>query len=184
VTDQELFNGLKRGDRKSIVSIYSSVFPVVKKWVLENNGDEADAYDVFQESLEAILLKIDSLNASFGGLVLRISKNKWIDKLRKQKTTDKMKSQMLYLSQQDQISSEEDLAIKEQLKYQLMEKYFSQLSSICQQLMALLKRGKTVTEVVAELSFSNANSLSRRKAACMERWSKLIKQDKEYNTLF
>jgi len=81
VSDQELFSGLKKGDEKCIRLIYSSLFPSVKRWVMDNSGNEADAYDIFQETLETILLKIDSLNSNMKGLTLRISKNKWLDKL-------------------------------------------------------------------------------------------------------
>ena len=65
-----------------------------------------------------------------------------------------------------------------------MEKYFSELSETCQMLMSLLKKGMKVEEVIREMSFSSANTLYRRKAACMERWSTLIKEDKLYKELF
>jgi len=184
VSDQDLFSGLKSGDKKSIKMIYASLFPIVRKWVLDNSGNEADAYDVFQETLEAILLKIDILNSSLKGLVIRISKNKWIDKLRKTANTNKLKNQLVIDNAQSKLSADEELAIKKQLKYRLMEKYFTDLSATCQQLMTLLKEGLAVEQVVTQLSFSNANSLYRRKAACVERWSTLIRQDSEYTSLF
>jgi len=65
-----------------------------------------------------------------------------------------------------------------------MEKYFTQLSDTCQQLLSLLKQGLKVEAIVKTLAFSNANTLYRRKAACMQRWSTLIKNDQEYLTQF
>lgn len=184
MSDQELFKGLKRGDKESIKMIYASLFPQVRNWVVDNKGSEADAYDLFQETLETILLKINDLHSNLKGLIMRISKNKWIDKLRKANTANKFKDQLVYTSNHEALSKEEEQAIKYQLKYQLMEKYFSELSSTCQELMSLLKQGLTVEQVVTQLSFSNANTLYRRKAACVERWSTLIKKDTEYPSLF
>jgi len=183
VVDRDLFSGLKEGDKSSIRTIYSTLFPVVRKWVIENNGNEEDAYDIFQETLEVILLKVDALNSNLKSLVMRIAKNKWIDLMRRTKTNRNIKDQILYIEQQTDLSAEEKTACKEQLKYRLMEKYFLQLSSTCQQLLELLKQGLKVEQVVSKLSFSNSNTLYRRKAACIERWSTLIKQDSKYPTL-
>ncbi len=160
------------------------MFPPVKNWVLSNSGTEEDAYDLFQETLEVILLKIDTLNSSLIGLIMRIAKNKWIDNLRKVSRENRTKEEVKYLTDRAQLSSEEKTAINEQQKYRLMEKYFTQLSTTCQQLMSLLKQGKKVQEIVSEMSFSSANTLYRRKAACMERWTSLIKEDKLYKQIF
>lgn len=184
MSDQELFNGLKNGDEQSIRMIYSTLFPAVRNWVLKNSGNEADAYDVFQETLEVVLLKIERLNSSLIGLIMRVAKNKWIDKLRKSNKESRTKEELRQLRDHEQLDGEEQYAINKQEKYKLMEKYFSELSETCQMLMSLLKKGMKVEEVVREMSFSSANTLYRRKAACMERWSTLIKEDKLYKELF
>lgn len=175
----DLFNGLKNGDRIIITSIYRDVFPKVKHWVIRNNGTSQDAADVFQEVLETIILKINTLENSFEGLILQMTKYKWIDKIRKNKTARKFEEQ---LNKTEMIENENQIIVaeKEYIKYKLLEKHFTELSAICQALILKIKEGIKVADIVKDLEFKSANTLYRRKAACMERWSSLIKSDKNY----
>jgi len=163
--------------------IYKNLLPKVEAWITSNNGDQADAMDIFQETLETILLKVDKVNSSFDGLVIQISKHKWLDRLRKQAVRQKAKA-VIKKNEELEINSEDELREQQYLKYKLMERYFNQLSETCQSLMQMLKQGRTVEEVIKALGFASANTLYRRKAACIERWSILVKEDQEYKLLF
>ena len=181
VSDLELYKGLKNGDRHAITQIYDRLLPRVSDWITSNNGSESDAHDIFQETLETILLKVDTVQSSFEGMVIKISKNKWIDRLRRKKIA-------LKYQDDNQLNREENVSFKNidtaYNKYRLMEKHFSTLSEVCQKVMQMVKQGIAVPQIVQELSFSNANSLYRRKAACLDRWSQLLKADPLYNTLY
>jgi len=181
VSDKELLRGLKRGDRVTVVRIYDSLLPKVTNWVVANSGTKADARDVFQEALEIILLRVEKINSSFEGLVMTICKNKWIDRIRLEKRTRQLKSEVNLERSVGELTQDDTIVYN---KYVLMEKYFTQLSETCQKVMMLVKRGVPVAEIVAELSLSNANTLYRRKAACVERWSQLIKKDPSYKMMF
>jgi DNA-directed RNA polymerase specialized sigma24 family protein len=181
MSDKELFNGLKRGERKSIVLIYDQYLPKVSRWIKNNSGTQEDAYDIFQETLETILLKVESLSSSLEGLLIVLSKRKWIDKLRKSSTSKKT-AEAVELENYHQTKSIEDTN-QEYYKYKLMEKYFVQLSETCQKVMSMMKEGISVQEIVTTLSLSSANTLYRRKAACIERWTSLIKKDSLYKTV-
>jgi len=180
VSDLKLFEGLKHGDRKAINEIYKNISPKVIYWVKNNSGSEEDGYDIFQESLEIILLKIESLNSSLGGLIMRIAQRKWIDKLRKNKVSIISADNSL----SENIQAYEDQAVVEHEKHKLMDHTFSKLSALCQKIIIALKKGSTVDEIVRTLEMSSANTLYRRKSACIERWSILIKEQNSYKELF
>lgn len=184
VSDLELFQGLKKGDRRTVVLIYEKLLPKVTSWITSNSGSKADAHDIFQETLETILLKIDSIYGSFEGMVIGISRNKWIDRLRKKATSEKMKAQFsVTFKDIDSMDHDGQLNI-EYNKYLLMEKYFSELSETCQKILTLIKSGVGVQDIVATLSIASPNTLYRRKAACIERWSTLVKQDNVFKDLY
>lgn len=185
MSDIELFEGLKQGNKRTIMTVYEVYYPKVISWIMKNNGGEADARDIFQETLETILLKVDKVHSSFEGMVMTISKRKWIDKLRKVSTNDKVVTAIANQNIGGSISWDDHYAESEiaYQKNQLMEKYFVQLSNLCQELLQLIKKGVDVQKIVIRLKFTNTNTLYRRKAACVERWSKLIKQDKLYPLL-
>jgi len=183
--DLSLIEGLKSGNAEAIEIIYNQSFPKVKSLILKNSGSESDAYDVFQEALELVLLKIDTFNINLEGMLILISKRKWIDRLRKQKTKEnyKLNSSLNYEMEED---AEQKLIAKEKefLRTKLLEDSFQQLSEICKTLMSLVKTGMEVDRIVKQMNFSSANTMYRRKAACMKRWSELLKQDGQYQQYF
>lgn len=177
MSDKEIFNGLKAGDRRVIKGIYKEVLPAVQRYIESNSGSSSDAHDIFQETMETILLKIEKCPTNFKGLVMTIAKRRWIDKLRRSGKEAIIVEEISRDSVEEEASNNYD-------KYQLMEKTFYQLSELCQKLIEGVKSGLRVEQLVRELDFSNANTLYRRKAACIERWSNLVKQQKEFQELF
>lgn len=182
-TDQKLFEGLKKGDKKSIEMIYSQIFPSVKNWIINNTGSVDDAYDVFQESLEIILLKVKNLESSLSALLMTISKRRWLDKLKKRKTKQRYTERQ---SQSIQSPSTEDGYIREETEYEkfkLLEQTFEQLTELCQKIMSMIKAGEDVSNIVSILKLNSANTLYRRKAACIEKWSTLVRSSPIYKEL-
>ncbi len=175
--DYELFNGLKSGDRESIKKIYINVLPSVKTWIVRNSGSNEDAEDVFQECLEIILLKIDHLQSSLSGLILQLSKRRWIDRIRKNKTR---KGVSIVLAQRLYTETINNPLIEEQeseyQRYQIMESTFKNLSETCQKLLTLTKKSLSTEEIVHAMAFNSINTLYRRKAACISRWSQLVQE--------
>jgi len=178
MSDLELFKGLKSGDRTGVQSIYDRYLPVAEQWIRANSGTTEDARDLFQECLEILILKIESCNESLQGLIMTIIKRRWIDRLRSVKRQNIIMGETVH--EQDS-RNEDDTAYD---KYRLMEITFEQLSSLCQQLMTAIKRGMQVEQMVEELGFKSANTLYRRKAACIERWSVLVKESQVYKQLY
>lgn len=76
------------GDPSVLKKIYRESFPVVRSYVLANNGSESDAKDVFQDSITNAWMNerqgrfIPDSENSIGAYVFTIAKHKWLDKLR------------------------------------------------------------------------------------------------------
>lgn len=174
--DSELFNGLKTGNRKAVKKIYSTYLPSVKTWVMHNSGTRQDAEDVFQESLEIILLKIDHLQSSLAALIMQLSKRRWIDRIRKRNTRQKVSNELgKRLEDREEMDTALEDKQREYNRFKLLERTFKQLSETCQQLLELSRKGKDTEEILNIMSFNSVNTMYRRKAACISRWSELIK---------
>lgn len=183
--DKDLLAGLKNGDRAVLTYIYKEVFPKVNNWILQNSGQKDDAYDIFQEVLESVLLNVNEVYKSFDGMIMHMAKNKWIDRVRKNKTQSKVREAVSDRhSYSEDVENEYIVHEREYIKFKLLENSFAKLSETCQQLMTLIREGKKVGEIVELLAFKSANTLYRRKAACVERWSVLIKEDNNYKYCF
>ena len=177
MSDKEAFNGLKSGDRRVIQNIYGRLLPSVQRYIKSNSGSIEDAHDIFQETLETILLKIDQCPTNFKGLVMTIAKRRWIDRLRRIGKETTIAEEISKQTVEGEVTNSYD-------KFKLMEIAFAQLSELCQKLIEGIKRDLNVEQLVQELNFNNANTLYRRKAACVERWSILVRQQKEFKELF
>ena len=108
-----------------------------------------------------------------------IVRYKWLDKKNRNKRDQEVRNQNLQRYTDENDPNIEDLLIAtEQAHHQAqrLENSFKQLSDLCQQLLTLIKGGRSTEEIIQTLSFSTANALYRRKNACVERWRILLSE--------
>lgn len=75
-----------RGESGAFDYLYTKVYSSVERFVVTNSGSQDDAVDLFQETMTAVWInirqnKFNPTAVSFGAYVLRIARNKWIDRL-------------------------------------------------------------------------------------------------------
>ncbi len=179
--------GLIKGDKDVIYSIYQSFLPDVTRWVLKNSGSEQDAFDVFQDSLEAILSVISdkewNTELPFGAYLFRVCRNKWISQLRKnnkEKTVRITELNRYTEKQYDELFTSErhenELKIKS-----MLEDTFQDLSPLCRKLIPLTETNMSASEIAEALDMAAASTVHRRKFACLESWKKLILKHKYFH---
>lgn len=160
------------------------MLPKVRSWVLANQGSHADAEDVFQEALEIVLLKIESVDKSLSGLILQLAKRRWIDRLRKTKGLSAVDhesvQQIAGPFRADYIEEKQ----QQYIRHKMMESAFNRLSDTCRKLLEKVKEGLPVETITRQMNFNSANTLYRRKAACTRRWSEMVKEDAQYKLYF
>lgn len=177
--DQRYIDGLRRRDDRIIQEIYEEFSGLVRSWVGRNNGNTADAQDLFQEALLAIYDRYGaggaSFSGSFGGLLMTICKRRWYDRL-----TQKKRESDVRLSEAERYDSEDEPweaaeeALAEKERQEGLARVFSMLSEQCQRLLALFKTGTTSAEALAkELGMESTNAVYQSKHRCISRWRQL-----------
>lgn len=77
---------LVRNDPGTLKKLYALHFPTVKQYVQRNSGTVEDARDMFQEAITILWLKAKEgtlqQNTEPGAFLFRVSKNKWLDRVR------------------------------------------------------------------------------------------------------
>lgn len=77
---------LVRNDPGTLKKLYALHFPTVKQYVQRNSGTVEDARDVFQDAITVLWLKAKDgtlqQNTEPGAFLFRVSKNKWLDRVR------------------------------------------------------------------------------------------------------
>ena len=176
--DHQIIEALRAGNFSVLKQVYEEHAPVIRSWVINNNGHEEDAQDVFQEAIIALHQKANDhtfvLTCPLGALIFRICRNKWLNQLRKKNREAEVRNW-----EEERYSDESSLlpmleAIEEEeIRQRRLDAGFQQLSELCQQLLHLLISGVSSAEAALQLGMNDANTVYRRKNACIGRWRTL-----------
>jgi len=185
--DHKYIEALKSNDTPLIEEIYQKWYKEVVQYVTKNNGSVQDADDLFQEALVAIVRKVRkedfNLKVPFGGYFYFIYKNKWIDRLRKNKKLRVIKEDDERYTHEVDSKLVADNTNDTDERYQLYLLCFEQLSEACQKVLRLSLQGISTREVMQKLGFATANSTNQRIHRCRGRLQQLIKNHPSYKRL-
>lgn len=88
--DAQFLDALRQNDSAALESLYREVFPQVANFILQHNGNVADAQDVFQETVLVTLRYLRKpdfvLTAQLNTFMMTIAKNHWFKYLRREKS--------------------------------------------------------------------------------------------------
>lgn len=179
-TDDEILTAIKKGESDNVLKfLYKNVQPKVKSWVLQNNGDDDEAQDIFQDAVVAFYKYVTAdkfkEGSSVAGFIYTIGKNLWINRV-KQKSrfignveahSNKYSEEMVFQSQD--ISSE---------RAEKMQEILSQLGERCKELLTYSIFYKMPMEDISEkMGFNNADTAKTKNYKCKQRLIKLIKEN-------
>ncbi|MEL6836635.1 MAG: RNA polymerase sigma factor [Bacteroidota bacterium] len=177
--DQQIIVALRNGEFGVLDQVYRDHASSIRNWIVRNNGTSDDAQDVFQDAIIALHQKANDpdfvLTCPLGGLLFSICRNKWLNQLRKKNKeaevrvweAEKYKDESSLVSVLEQVE-------EEQIRQERLDHTFQQLSELCQKLLRLLISGLSSAEVAVQLGMTDANTVYRRKNACVGRWRTLF----------
>ncbi len=178
--DNKYIRSLRAGDYSVLSAIYREQAAATRQWVLKNNGSIADAQDVFQESILALYQKVADpnfvLTCPIGALLLSIARNKWLKILaqKKREAGVRLAEEARYKTEDKQFVSLLEAVEEEEMQQKKLDATFQQLSETCQKLLQLIAKGSPTAMMVEQMGMNDANTLYRRKNACIGRWQTLF----------
>jgi RNA polymerase sigma factor (sigma-70 family) len=187
---KQLLTEFCEGNTKAFAKLYHYYYGFVENYVCKNKGTKEDAQDIFQETLIVFFEKLKKedfyLTASLKTYIIAISKNMWLNVLRKNKKT------MVYSLATSENSDEEgneynQKAIESILSVEfdtelenekpIVEKfgdYFSALTSHCQNLLStIVEEQKTTEEIQKEFGYTTRHNLHNQKHKCVNQLKKV-----------
>ncbi|WP_299210953.1 RNA polymerase sigma factor [uncultured Aquimarina sp.] len=183
ITEKDQLKQLVTGDTKLIQDVYKKEFPKIRRFVLTNNGDIADAEDVFQKALMQLIarykIKPFVIETSFGAYFYTVCRNLWRRELNKQKrivTNDEV-------LEHSKEAEDMTMATLEQEKWELFQEKLTELSDNCKQLLQLFFKKVPYKEIMEELGYNTDNVVRQRIFNCKSQLTKLIKNDTRYNQI-
>ena len=179
--------GILNKDKAIIEEIYATCLPDIISWIEKNNGCEADALDIFQESLLVIVKKIFDDPAfrpytSFCAYLFGIVRKLWLKKLNIDKNQIEKVRNKVWEEYTDKAAFEEmiEKTLDGDRWLAVLDRSFRQLTPLCQKLLTLYREGKKAS-AIAKLLKMEVNAVYRRKNACSESWRTIAEEDPDFN---
>ena len=180
-TDDEILNAIKKGQSGDVLNyLYKNVQPKIKAHVLQNNGDEEEAQDIFQDAVIAFY-KYVRMNQfkegnSVAGFIYSISKNSWINRAKqKNRTVGNMEKHENNFAEENNFFAQ---TISDE-RTQKIQEILSQLGERCKELLTYsIYNRMTMEEISQKMGLNNANTAKTKHYKCKQRLIELVKENK------
>jgi RNA polymerase sigma factor (sigma-70 family) len=185
--DNKYLEALVNNDRVLIEEIYSRFSGKIIQMVIQNNGTEPDASDLFQEALVDIYKKVKTgftLTCPMEAFLYLICRNRWLNQITRKKynnVTFADDEGYSNLVSEDSFANAEKI-LQSQNRRNLIETKLEQLGGSCQQLLQLSWGGKKLEEVASLMKTTYAY-IRKKKSDCMGKLIDLVKGSPDYQLL-
>lgn len=174
--DKELLNGLAKNDKSAIEVIYKENFSLIQQMIVQNNGSEDDARDIFQESLIVLYQKAMSenfeLNCQLRTYIYSVSRRLWLKRLQTKRIYDTPID-----NYEEEVAVEEDVETheKQDRQYGVMKSALGKIGEPCKSLLeAFYVHNKNMQEISSYFGYTNADNAKNQKYKCLMRLKKLF----------
>lgn len=176
-----LLRSSKKQERNKALSyMYEKYYGGVARFIIDNNGTEEDARDIFQDSLVVLYEKVQLTDfvwtSTLKTFLFAVCKNLWYKRLRKASNREIPTENIHQLPVLD-VSIEDPY---EEQKF-LLRNLMSQLGDACREILTLFYfQRKSMQEIALEMNLANEKVAKNKKARCMVKLRKLFVQSPEF----
>jgi RNA polymerase sigma factor (sigma-70 family) len=168
--DQRYLVGLLHNDTKVVEEIYRRFVPSIRYHILQNQGSEDDAADIFQESLIDIYNQAKhkglQLTCPFEPFLLLVCKRKWLNEIKKRGHSPVTKSTDDVSDWGEDVFAAAEQAVREEDKSRVFLQQFGRLGEKCREILRLSLTGDR-QEKIAEALGVTYGYLRKKKSECM-----------------
>jgi RNA polymerase sigma factor (sigma-70 family) len=177
-TDREVVLGILNNSEDALNKLYTGYFPMVLQFILNNNGDEDDAKDVYQEGIIVLYNKIKGgnfeLSSKLKTYIYSVCRRIWLKKLAQQsrKTSN-------IADFEDVISTEDDVEQHEE-KDQQFEKMQAALLHLGEPCKTIIQdfyiHNLSMQDICEKFGYTNTDNAKTQKYKCLQRLKKIFFQ--------
>ncbi|HQQ95115.1 MAG TPA: sigma-70 family RNA polymerase sigma factor [Bacteroidia bacterium] len=171
-SDEEFIEGLRRGDNDVLKALYKKYYQLVLKFIVNNNGTQEAAEDVYQECMIVLFENASdpgfSLHCQLQTYVYSVARRLWLKQLKKAGKTFLMKED----EEMDLADVSEDLQVYLQKESDLERLRLSmdQLGEPCGTLIRDFYVHKlSMDQISAKFGYTNADNAKNQKYKCLQR---------------
>jgi RNA polymerase sigma factor (sigma-70 family) len=176
--DSEVIIGILNNSDSVLKRLYLAYFPMVLQLILNNNGNEDDAKDVYQEAIIVLYNKVKrgdfELSSKLKTYIYSICRRLWLKRLKQlNRYGGDIKDFQEYLPVEDEIEKHQD----RDMQLNKMESALKLLGEPCKTIMEdFYMHGKSMQEICERFGYTNADNAKTQKYKCLQRLKKLFFQ--------
>ncbi|WP_256005117.1 RNA polymerase sigma factor [Pedobacter deserti] len=177
-TDREVVLGILNNSEDALNKLYTGYFPMILQFILNNNGDEDDAKDVYQEGIIVLYNKIRSgdfeLSSKLKTYLYSVCRRIWLKKL-----TQNSRKTSNVSDFEDVISVESDLEVHEERdrQFEKMQSALIHLGEPCKTIIQdFYIHNLSMQDICEKFGYTNTDNAKTQKYKCLQRLKKLFFQ--------
>lgn len=178
-TDSEFVEGLKFRREDVLRVLYKKHYPPILKFILNNNGSEDDARDIYQESILVLYNNAQKENfiliASLSTYINAIARRMWLKHLNKNGKLVRIESEDDFTN--DFSGSNEQVKTHEEkeLQFSKMNSALAELGEPCKTLIEdFYVRQMSMDDIADKFGYTNSDNAKTQKYKCLQRLKKLF----------
>jgi len=177
-SDEEIIVSLQEGEARkdlALKSLYRSLYPVIKSYILKNNGTEEDAADIFQDAIvvfyEKVRVKEFHLSSSIRTYIYSVCKHLWLNKLRAQKRVVRLTDENETIT----VDSESLAVLGSRERNRYLMKLLNALGEDCKTILVAYYFERLKMKQIANLmNFANDQVAKNKKSSCLKRLKAMV----------
>ncbi|GAB3252620.1 hypothetical protein GCM10027347_11810 [Larkinella harenae] len=176
LSDDQLLAGLANGSDTLLEELYRRYFPMVLHLILNNSGSEADAKDIYQETLIVLYEKVTTdsleLHCQLKTYIYSVSRRLWLKQL-----SLRSRNGSSLLDTEDIADVTDDLTNHEarDQQFELMADSLNRLGEPCRTLLEdFYIRHLSMQDITEKFGYTNADNAKTQKYKCLMRLKRLF----------
>lgn len=177
-TDREVVLGILNNSEDVLNKLYKAYFAMVLQFILNNNGDEDDAKDVYQEAIIILYNKIKQgdfeLSSKLKTYIYSVSRRIWLKKI-----TQKSKKTGNITDYEDVYEVEQDVEHHEEkdLQFVKMQSALEKLGEPCKTIIQdFYLNNLSMQDICEKFGYTNTDNAKTQKYKCLQRLKKIFFQ--------
>jgi RNA polymerase sigma factor (sigma-70 family) len=174
-SDEDFFLGVKSRNEESLRTLYKTYFPMILNFVVNNNGTEQEAKDVYQEAVIILYEKAIegiTLSCKIKTYLYSVCRRQWLKRL-----YEKSRYKSGVQDMEEFIKVEEDIVKGEEAEneFLLMGESLNQLGEPCRTIIEDFYIHDLSMEIIADkFGYTNADNAKNQKYKCLQRLKKIF----------
>ena len=179
-TDSEIVLGILNNSEIVLKRLYTTYFPMVLQLIINNNGNEDDAKDIYQEAIIVLYNKVKSgqfeLSSKLKTYIYSVCRRLWLKRLSQMnRYGGDIRDFEEYLPVDDEVDSHSERDVQ----FDKMENALQLLGEPCKTIMEdFYIHNRSMQDICERFGYTNADNAKTQKYKCLQRLKKLFFQQK------